>query len=720
MKKQIINNIAVNKNINKKQVHSTIKLLDEGNTIPFIARYRKEETGNLDEEKIREVKDELEYLRNLEERKEKVIDLIAKQDKLTDELKQKIKKTTSLQELEDLYRPFKKKRKTRASKAINRGLKPLAKKIWSQKIKKGKLEQLAAQYLNPDKELDTVEAVLKGARDIIAEWISDNAEIRKEIRSYTFNNGKIKSEVKNEKKDEQSKYKLYYQYQEPVSRIPPHRILACNRGEKEDILRIKIEVDTEEIFSLIKKKIIENNSIFYHQILEAIKDSYKRLIAPSIEREIRNNLTEKAEEHAIEIFGNNLRNLLLKAPYRNKVIMGIDPGFKSGCKVCVINKRGDLIAYNTIYPHPPQNRVKTSKNKLENMIKDNNVDSIAIGNGTASRETEVFIVEKIIQSGINVNYTIVNEAGASVYSASSVGKKEFPELDVVFRGAVSIARRLQDPLAELVKINPRHIGVGLYQHDVNNKKLEKSLKNVVESVVNYVGVNLNTASPSLLKYVAGISSSNSEQIIEYRKQNKGFTGREELKEVYGIGPRTYQQAAGFLRIFSKKDPLARTPIHPETYEETKELLNNLGYKITDILDKEMLNEIKETLDNLDLKNKVKDLEVGLPTLEDIINSLKKPGYDPREQLSEPIFREDILKIEDLKEGMMLKGTVRNVVDFGAFVDIGVKEDGLVHISELSQEYVENPLEIVQVGDKIKVEVIEIDLKRNRISLRRRL
>ncbi len=719
MNQKIVNNIAKDLEIEINKVKAAVKLLEEDNTIPFIARYRKEETGNLNEEEIREINEKKDYLGKLEKRRKQIIKLIAEQEKLTDELKQKIENAETLQELEDYYRPYKKKRKTRATKAINKGLKPLAAKMWKQEIKNKDLNKLATPYINPEKKLNSVEEVLNGARDIMAEWISDKPEIRKKIRQYTYNKGIIKSSDKNKEKDKKSKYKLYYNFKNSIDEIPPYRILALNRGEEEDILSVNLEVNKEEIYSMIEKEIIQKSSIFTRQLKTSIKDAYKRLIAPSIEREIRNDLTEKAEEHAIEIFSNNLRNLLLKPPYKEKVIMGIDPGYKAGCKVSVINERGNLLDYVTIYPHSPHDKINKSKEKILELINKHEIDSIAIGNGTAARETEIFISEEIISSEIDVNYTIVNEAGASVYSASKVGREEFPEIDVVIRGAISIARRLQDPLAELVKINPRHIGVGLYQHDIDDKKLEKSLENVVESVVNYVGVDLNTASFSLLKYVAGITSAKAQSIIEYRDENNGFEARKQLKQVYGIGPKTYKQAAGFLRIFNVSDPLARTPIHPESYQETEKLLKNIGYKIDDILDEQTLNDIKEVLNNITLQKKVKQLEIGLPTLKDIVKSLKNPGQDPREQLSDPVFKKDVIKMEDLKEGMILQGTVRNVVDFGVFVDIGVKEDGLIHISELSYDYIDNPLEVVHVGDIVKVKVIDIDLDRKRISLSRK-
>lgn len=711
---ETISRIANNNNFNKKQVKAAVDLLDDGNTIPFIARYRKEMTGNLDEEELRLIQERLDYIRKLNKRKAEVIRLIDEQDKLTEELEEKIKKSEILQEVEDLYRPYKQKKQTRATKAKEKGLEPLAEIIWNQE-EDVNVKELSKNYIDPEKELDTADEVLQGANDIIAEWISDNAEIRKKIREIAFKKGSISSTLKDEDLDEKEKYKMYYDYKESVSDIPPHRILALNRGEKEEILTVKIEVREEKVYDYIENKVIINHSPFKENLIQVIKDSYKRLIFPSIEREVRNKLTDKAEEHAIEIFGKNLRSLLLQPPYKDEKVVAIDPGFRTGSKVCAVDETGKLLDTATIYPHPPQNEKEKAKKTINNILIKHNVNTIAIGSGTASRETEFFVSE-LIEEKEDLNYIIVNEDGASVYSASKLAREEFPELDVAMRGAVSIARRLQDPLAELVKIDPKSIGVGLYQHDVDEKKLNESLENVVESAVNYVGVNLNTASPSLLQYVAGINSSVAENIVEKRKEEGIYNKRSELKDVYGLGPKTYKQAAGFIRIFSPEDPLARTPIHPESYEATEILLKDLGFSVSDIKEEKKLDKLKEKLSEIDLRKKAKKIEVGLPTLKDIIKSLKKPGRDPRPELSAANFRDDILKLEDLEPDMILEGTVRNVVDFGAFVDIGVKEDGLVHISEMSTSYVKDPMEIVQVGDIIKVKILEIDKRRKRIAL----
>ena len=715
MNEYIRNKIAKENDFKIKQVNAAIELLDDGNTVPFIARYRKEMTGNLSEEDLREIQDRLEYLRNLQQRKEEVIKLIDKQDKLTEELEEKINNADILQEVEDLYRPYKQKRRTRATKAREKGLEPLAEIIWNQKESDLDLENEANKYIDEEKDLNDTAEVLDGAKDIIAEWISDDANIRKRVRKISFKKGAIKSEIKDEDLDEKGKYEIYYEYSESVKNIPPHRILALNRGEDEEILKISVDVPENIIYDLIAKKVIKENSLFNDVLIETIKDSYKRLIAPSIEREIRNKLTEKAEEHAIDIFSKNLRSLLLQPPYRGHSVMGIDPGFRTGSKVCAVDETGKLLDTATIYPHPPQNNNEEAAKVVKNMLSQYDIESVAIGNGTASRETELFIAD-LIEEGVDINYVIVNEAGASVYSASKVAIEEFPDLDVSMRGAVSIARRLQDPLAELVKIEPRSIGVGMYQHDVDDKKLNESLKKVVESVVNYVGVDLNTASPSLLQYVSGINSNVASNIVEYREENGSYKKRKELKDVYRLGPKTFEQSAGFIRIISKEDPLARTPIHPESYDITEKILNDLGFSLEELTNEEKLNQIKEKVNKISIQKLSKEVNTGIHTLKDIIKSLKQPGRDPREELSKAIFRDDVLKIEDLKEDMILQGTVRNVVDFGAFVDIGVKEDGLVHISEMSTSYVEDPLDIVQVGDKIRVKIINIDKRRKRIAL----
>ncbi|MDI3548000.1 MAG: protein Tex [Halanaerobiales bacterium] len=722
MTQGLLDLIAQELQLKRSQVKGTVKLLDEENTVPFIARYRKEITGGLDETQIREIEERVKYLRNLEKRKEEVIRLIDEQDKLTEELENKIRKAKILQEVEDLYRPYKQKRETRATRAREKGLEPLAELIWEQALVEGDLAELAREYLDPELELETIEDVYQGARDIIAEWISDDAGIRKEIRKISFAKGMITSRAKAEELDETGKYELYYDYQEPVKKVPPHRILALNRGEKEEILQVKVLAPEEEILELIKKAVITNSkSIFLDELISALEDAYKRLIAPSIEREIRNSLTDRAEEHAIEVFARNLRALLLQPPLRGHVVMGIDPGYRTGSKVCVVEPTGKLLATATIYPHPPQQKVAEAKEIVKEMIGQYGVSSIAIGNGTASRETEFFIAEVIRENTQgSVNYTIVNEAGASVYSASEVAREEFPELDVAMRGAISIARRLQDPLAELVKIDPKSIGVGLYQHDINPNRLEESLQKVVESVVNYVGVDLNTVSPSLLQYVAGINSSVARNIVKHREENGPFRTREELKNVYRLGDKTFTQAAGFLRISNGEDPLANTPIHPESYQAARGLLKSLNFSVEDIKSGDRLAELRKELKKVDLESMAEELGVGLPTLKDIIAALSQPGRDPRDKLPKPLFRTDILTLEDLKTDMILQGTVRNVVDFGAFVDIGVKEDGLVHISELSHNYIEDPLDVVQVGDIVSVRILDVDRRRKRISLSMKL
>ncbi|WP_459170125.1 Tex family protein [Natronospora cellulosivora (SeqCode)] len=707
--------------LKENQVKGTISLLDEGNTVPFIARYRKEITGTLDEVQIREIEDRIDYLRNLEKRKEEIIRLIDEQDKLTEELEEKIKHANVLQEVEDLYRPYKQKRQTRATKAREKGLEPLADIIWEQNVFSGVLADYAKQYINPELDLESEEDVYQGALDIIAEWISDNAEIRKLIRTYSFNNSLIVSRVKDKDLDEEGKYEIYYDYKEGVLKLPPHRTLAINRGEKEEILHISLLINEDRVYEIIEKMVVKNKeNIFANKIRETIEDAYKRLIAPSIEREIRNKLSEKAEDHAIEVFSKNLKALLLQPPLKGQVVMAIDPGFRTGSKVCVVDETGKLLDTETIYPHPPQNELLKSKEKVRTLIKDYEVDSIAIGNGTAARETEFFVADLIKELKVDyqgdLNYIIVNEAGASVYSASPLAREEFPELDVAMRGAVSIARRLQDPLAELVKIEPRSIGVGLYQHDINAKRLEESLAKVVESAVNYVGVDLNTASVSLLKYVSGINSRVAKNIIKYREENGVFKSRIELKKVSRLGAKTYTQAAGFLRIMDGDNPLDNTPIHPESYKQSKVLLEDLGFSVAAIKSKDSVEKVRESLSSINIREKAKELEIGIPTLDDIISALKQPGRDPRDGLSKPIFRTDILKLEDLKEDMLIEGTVRNVVDFGAFVDIGVKEDGLVHISEMSHQYVNNPLDIVEVGDIVTVKVLSVDERRKRIAL----
>lgn len=683
-------------NLKPYQARNTIKLIEEGNTIPFIARYRKEETGNLKDTVLREFNSRLNYLKNLESRQKEIIRLIEKQGKLTDELKEEILNTYTLQRLEDLYRPFRPKRRTRATIAKEKGLEGLANVLISQNIKNYELKSIIYGYIDEGKGVYTEEEALQGAMDIIAENISEDAEIRQTIRNIANSKGVLKVEAVDE--DAQSPYEMYYSYKESIRTIPNHRILAINRGEKEKFLKVSLLLPEDEILSKIKKRIIKNPDLETAKYLEkSIEDGYKRLIFPSIEREIRNSLTERAEKEAIDVFALNLKPLLMQPPVRDKVIMGIDPGYRTGCKVAVIDETGKLLDYTTVYPTEPQNKVDETKEVLRTLIYKYKIDIIAIGNGTGSRETEMVVADLINNLDRQVFYTIVNEAGASIYSASEVGQEEFPELDVSIRGAISIARRLQDPLAELVKIDPKHLGVGQYQHDLNEKKLDEALKGVVEDSVNTVGVDLNTASPSLLQYVASITTKVAANIVEYRENVGKFKSREELKKVKGLGPKTFTQCAGFLRIPDGLDPLDNTAVHPESYDIARKLM-----------------EID--FDNMDLKELAQQLNVGMLTLKDIMDEIKKPGRDPRDEMPKPIFRQDVLKLEDLKKDMVLTGTVRNVVDFGVFVDIGVKQDGLVHISELSNSYIKHPKEVVKVGDIIKVRVLDIDMERKRISL----
>jgi len=679
------------------QVKNTIKLLEEGNTIPFIARYRKEQTGNLKDTVLRKFSERLNYLKNLKNRQEEIIKLIESQGKLTEELKKDILEAKTIQRLEDLYRPFRPKRKTRATIAREKGLEGLARIIISQTINKGKLKEILLGYIKDGKGVLTEEDAIKGAMDIIAEEISDNPHFRDMIKKIAYQKGVIKVEAVDP--EAESPYEMYYDFKEPVKSIPNHRILAINRGQKEKILKVNLILPDEEIISKIKSQVIKNNTTDISEYIEkAVEDSYKRLIFPSIEREIRTSLTERAETEAIDVFALNLRPLLMQPPTKGVVIMGIDPAYRTGCKVAIIDETGKLLTYTTVYPTEPQNRVEEAKEELKRLIDEYNVSIIAIGNGTGSRETEIVVAELIDQMDKDVYYTIVNEAGASVYSASEIGQAEFPDLDVSIRGAISIARRLQDPLAELVKIEPKHIGIGQYQHDLNQNKLEEALRGVVEDCVNTVGVDLNTASPSLLKYVAGISYKLALNILQYRDKGGKFRSRDELLKVKGLGPKTFTQCAGFLRIADGDNPLDNTAVHPESYEIAKYLIGGRD------LEKENLEELS------------RKLGVGLLTLKDIVEELKKPGRDPRDEMPKPIFRKDVLKIEDLRANMILTGTVKNVVDFGVFVDIGVKQDGLVHISELSRDYIKHPKEVLKVGDVINVKILDVDTKRKRISL----
>ncbi|SHE95661.1 uncharacterized protein SAMN02745784_02347 [Tissierella praeacuta DSM 18095] len=678
------------------QVKNTVELLDEGNTIPFIARYRKEQTGELQDIVIRELSNRLTYLRNLETRKEEVIRLIDEQGKLTEELKKEIIESETLQRIDDLYRPFRPKRRTRATIAKEKGLEPLAEIIIDQSLDKEEFRNKVISFIDEEKGVNNEEEALVGAMDIIAEIVSDDADNRDMIKKIINDKGVLV--VEGVDKEEKTVYEMYYDYKESVKSIANHRILAINRGEKDKKLKVTLNIDDVDIIELLGTRLIKDKSKDTALYIEkAIDDGYKRLLFPSIEREIRNNLTERAEEEAIKVFAINLKPLLMQPPIKGKTVMAIDPGFRTGCKVAVVDETGKMMEFTTVYPTEPQNKVKETIVKLKELINKFNVDIIAIGNGTASRETEMVVAEMLGEIDREVSYIIVSEAGASIYSASEVGIKEFPDLDVSIRGAVSIGRRLQDPMAELVKIEPRHIGVGQYQHDLNQGKLDEALTGVVEDCVNSVGVDLNTASPSLLKYVAGISTRVANNLVNHREEKGKFRNRKELLKVKGLGEKTFIQCAGFLRIPEGDNPLDNTGVHPESYEVAEKLLK-IDYS------KGEIEKISE------------ELNIGIPTLEDIIRELEKPGRDPRDEMPKPILRQDVLKIEDLKKDMVLNGTVRNVVDFGAFIDIGVKEDGLVHISQLSNRYIKHPKEVVKVGDIVKVRIMEVDMERGRIAL----
>lgn len=692
------------------QVENAIKLIDEGNTIPFIARYRKEQTGEMSDEQLRDMFDRLNYLRNLEKRKEEVIRLIDEQGKLDDELKNNILSSETMTEVEDLYRPYKQKKRTRATIAKEKGLEPLALIIYNQE-EKHDLIKLAEEYINEEKDVNSVEDALTGAKDIVAEIISDVAEYRKDIRKIIYDVGVIVSKAA---KDEKSVYEMYYDYAEAVSKIPSHRILAINRGEKEEFLKVKIDGTDEPALNYLNGQVIKKDSPYEEILKEIIEDAYKRLIKPSVENEVRNDLTGVAEEQAIKVFGQNAKKLLLQPPLKGLTVMGFDPAYRTGCKIAVIDETGKLLDTTTVYPTEPQNDVEGAKKKLLDLINKYNVSMIAIGNGTASRESEQFVAELLKSVKHDIHYAIVSEAGASVYSASKLATEEYLDINVSLRGAISIARRLQDPLAELVKIDPKSIGVGQYQHDVNQNRLDESLTGVVEDAVNSVGVDLNTATPSLLKYVSGVSKTVANNIVKYRDENGKIKTRKELLKVSKLGPAAYTQCAGFLRIPESKNPLDNTSVHPESYEVAEKILNNIGFKLDDL--KTNLLEIRAKLSTVVPADVAKELNIGVPTVRDIIKELQKPGRDPREDMPKPILRSDVLKMEDLKEGMILTGTVRNVIDFGAFVDIGVKNDGLVHISEMSDKYVKNPMDVVSVGDIVKVRVIKIDLEKKKVSL----
>ncbi len=710
MNELIIKEISTNLNIKEKQVVNTLKLLQEGNTIPFIARYRKEVTQSLDEEQIRSISEVYEYQINLLKRKDDVIRLIDEKGLLTDELKQKILLAPKLIDVEDLYRPYKEKKKTKATEAINNGLEPLAKIIMSFKFQ-GTLEDLTTKFLN-DKVTSTEEAI-NGAKYIIAEWISDNASYRKWIRNYTMRNALICTKIKKGATDEKKVYEMYYDYKETIRSIKPHRYLAINRAEKEKVLSVSIEVDKETILDNLYNKIIKDTKNIVTDIVkDAINDSYKRLIAPSIEREIRGEIFEKSEEGAIEVFKNNLEKLLLTPPMKEKNVLGFDPAYRTGCKLAVLDKTGKPLDISVIYPHEPKNEYEKSKKHILNLIDKFNIDIIAIGNGTASRESEAFISDVIKSANKKVEYIIVSEAGASVYSASKLAISEFPTLHVEERSAISIGRRLQDPLSELVKIDTKSIGVGQYQHDVSSKKLNESLDFVVSKSVNQVGVNINTASASLLKYVSGLSKKLIDNILDYRDKYGKFISREEIKNIKSMGDKSYEQSIGFMRIIDGKNPLDQTSIHPESYEATLKFLSCLDLTINDIGSKKLIDK----LSNISIDEYISKLNIDKYTLEDIIKSLMQPLRDPRDNFEKPLLRSDILKIEDLKPGMKLQGTVRNVVDFGVFIDIGLKNDGLAHISKLTTNYIKHPMEIVNVGDIVDCYVDEIFLDKNKVSL----
>ena len=698
-------------NLKPFQVENAIKLIDEGNTIPFIARYRKEATGEMSDEQLRDMFDRLTYLRNLEKRKEEVIRLIDEQGKLTDELQNEILKSETMTEVEDLYRPYKQKKRTRATMAKEKGLEPLALIIHGQ-TEVVDLMAKAAEFIDEEKGVASAEEAIQGAKDIVAEMISDVAEYRKKIRKIIYAKGLIASKAS--KEEEKSVYEMYYDYSEPVNKIPSHRILAMNRGEKEEFLKVKIEETDEAIIDYLNGQVIIENSPYDEVLKEIIEDAYKRLIKPSVENEVRGELTEVAEEQAIKVFGQNAKKLLLQPPLKGLTVMGFDPAYRTGCKIAVIDETGKLLATTTVYPTEPQNDVEGAKKKLLELINTHHINMIAIGNGTASRESEMFVAAMLKEVKHDIYYAIVSEAGASVYSASKLATEEYPDINVSLRGAISIARRLQDPLAELVKIDPKSIGVGQYQHDVNQKRLDESLTGVVEDAVNSIGVDLNTATPSLLKYVSGISKTVANNIVKYRDEHGKLENRKELLKVSKLGPAAFTQCAGFLRITDGKNPLDNTSVHPESYEAAEKILGSIGYKPNDL--REKLGEVKAKLGTIVPEKIAEELEIGVPTVKDIIKELQKPGRDPREEMPKPVLRSDVLKLEDLTEGMILTGTVRNVIDFGAFVDIGVKNDGLVHISELSEKYVKNPMDVVSVGDIVKVRVIKIDLEKKKVSL----
>lgn len=695
--------------IRPSQVENTVKLLDEGNTVPFIARYRKEMTGSLDDQIIRRLSERLASLRNLEEKREQVKNAIAEQGSLTDELAAKLEQAETQTEIDDIYRPFRPKRRTRASIAKEKGLEPLAEMLWGQRLPVP-LEEYAAAFLDAEKGIETTEDALQGAKDILAERISDDAELRKLLRGELLKNGSLLSQ---KAKDEPSVYEMYYDYSEPLKKAAGHRILAMNRGEKEGFLSVKLEGDETAVLQRMERNIIHKNSQTAEILREVIADSYKRLIAPSLEREIRNDLTEQAEESAIGVFRENLKQLLLQPPISGKIVLALDPAYRTGCKIAVIDATGKPLETTVVYPTPPQNKTAEAERKLLALIEKHGVDLISIGNGTASRESELFVAEMLKKTKRKVQYIIANEAGASVYSASKLGAEEFPEYDVSLRSAVSIGRRIQDPLAELVKIDPKSIGVGQYQHDMNQKRLGEALGGVVEDCVNSVGVDLNTASPALLSYVAGVNSTVAKNILKYREENGKFSTRKELLKVPKLGPKAYEQCAGFLRLPESTMPLDNTGIHPESYKAAEQLLKVCGFSLEDVVCRRISGLRKKVAAP---EKTAEQIGVGVPTLEDMIKELEKPGRDPRDEAPAPVLRSDVLSMEDLQEGMVLAGTVRNVIDFGVFVDIGVHQDGLVHISQICDRFIKHPLEAVKLGDVVKVKVLSVDLEKKRISL----
>ena len=709
--------LAAEFNIKLHQVENTVKLIDEGNTIPFIARYRKEVTGSLDDQLLRNINDRLVYLRNMEERKEEIKRLIDEQGKLTEELVLAIDTCEKLTELEDIYRPYRPKRRTRATIAKEKGLEPLAEIIMAQNIYEGNIDEICAPFIDAEKEVNTTDDALAGAMDIIAEEVSDNADFRKFIRIYTMRNGTISSKATNKEETEKKRdvYQMYHDFTEPLKAIARHRVLALNRGEAEEFLSVKIEVEPDGIIAHLNSQLIpEKRSITTEYVELAAADAYKRLIMPSIENELRNQLTDNAQEGAMKIFSENLKNLLLQAPIKNKVVLGYDPGYRTGCKLAVVDGTGRVLDIGVIYPTPPTTpqKIEDAKKKVSALIEKHKVDIISIGNGTASKESEIFIAGLIKETGSKAVYIMTSESGASVYSASKLAAEEFPDFDVSQRSAVSIARRIQDPLAELVKIDPKSIGVGQYQHDMNQKRLSEALGGVVEDCVNSVGVDLNTASPSLLSYISGINGTIAKNIVVYREENGKFKNRSQLKKVAKLGPKAFEQCAGFLRITDGDNILDNTSVHPESYDAAKELIETLGFTMSDIGTKDFINKL-EKVDKDEVASK---LGIGVPTLNDIISELKKPGRDPRDEVAPPVLRTDVMDMNDLKPGMIMDGTVRNVIDFGAFVDIGVHQDGLVHISQISNKYIKHPMEAVSIGDVVKVKILDVDVAKKRISL----